>query len=168
MTRSAETGAAVCRGSGRGNRTPIAWFKARKRTVSPSPLMQSALRESNPPVQLGRLVPEPIGQGHVLVSCQLLVVVGNFHTVSRPSLDSLELSATANCQLPTANCQLPTANCPASLGWKPNCQRSSEHREGRLKGGRRKAEGGRRFILHSSDFILSKWDWWASNPHRPV
>ena len=52
-------------GSGRGNRTPIAWFKARKRTVSPSPLVQSALRESNPPVQLGRLVPEPIGQGHV-------------------------------------------------------------------------------------------------------
>jgi hypothetical protein len=27
---------------------------------------ESALRESNPPVQLGRLVPAPIGQGHVL------------------------------------------------------------------------------------------------------
>ena len=66
MTRSAAACQAVCRGSGRGNRTPIAWFKARKRTVSPSPVVQSALRESNPPVQLGRLVPEPIGQGHVL------------------------------------------------------------------------------------------------------
>ena len=55
----------VRKGSGRGNRTPIAWFKARRRTISPSPLVQSALRESNPPVQLGRLVPEPIGQGHV-------------------------------------------------------------------------------------------------------
>lgn len=55
----------VRKGSGRGSRTPIAWFKARKRTVGPSPLVQSALRESNPPVQLGRLVPEPIGQGHV-------------------------------------------------------------------------------------------------------
>ena len=29
--------------------------------------IQSARRESNPPIQLGRLVPEPIGQGHELV-----------------------------------------------------------------------------------------------------
>ena len=157
MTRSAETGAAVCRGSGRGNRTPIAWFKARKRTVSPSPLMQSALRESNPPVQLGRLVPEPIGQGHVLVSCQLLVVscwllvvVGNFHTVSRPSLDSLELSATANCQLPTANCQLPTANCQLpSIAWlEAELSKIIRAPGGTLE--RRKAEGGRRKAIHPS------------------
>lgn len=28
--------------------------------------IKSALRESNPPVQLGKLMPLPIGQGHVL------------------------------------------------------------------------------------------------------
>ena len=30
-------------------------------------LTESALRESNPPVQLGRLVPLPLGQGHGIV-----------------------------------------------------------------------------------------------------
>ena len=30
------------------------------------PLRQSALRESNPPVQLGALAPRPLGQGHVM------------------------------------------------------------------------------------------------------
>ncbi len=34
--------------------------------TTPQSNVQSALRESNPPVQLGRLVPKPIGQGHVL------------------------------------------------------------------------------------------------------
>lgn len=66
LPRNTSSTPLVRKGSGRGNRTPIAWFKARRRTISPSPLVQSALRESNPPVQLGRLVPEPIGQGHVL------------------------------------------------------------------------------------------------------
>ena len=31
-------------------------------------IVKSALRESNPPVQLGRLAPLPLGQGHVQVS----------------------------------------------------------------------------------------------------
>ncbi len=44
--------------SGRRNRTFVAWFKARRPTADRSPIrFQSALRESNPPVQLGRLMP---------------------------------------------------------------------------------------------------------------
>ncbi len=44
--------------SGRRGRTSVAWFKARGPTASRSPItFQSALRESNPPVQLGRLMP---------------------------------------------------------------------------------------------------------------
>jgi hypothetical protein len=43
----------------------VSWFKARQPTVSRSPIDESALRESNPPNQLGRLEPLPLGQGHV-------------------------------------------------------------------------------------------------------
>ena len=55
---------------GRRNRTYDSWFKARQPTVSTIPGMiishcQSALRESNPPLQLGRLAPLPLGQGHM-------------------------------------------------------------------------------------------------------
>ena len=50
--------------SGRRGRTSVAWFKARGPTASRSPIrFQSALRESNPPRQLGRLEPKPFGQG---------------------------------------------------------------------------------------------------------
>ena len=51
--------------SGRRGRTSVFWFKARKPTASRSPItFQSALRELNPPRQLGRLAPLPLGQGH--------------------------------------------------------------------------------------------------------
>src|SRR5208282_391341 len=46
------------KGSGRRGRTFVFWFKARRPTADRSPIaFQSALRESNPPVQLGRLMP---------------------------------------------------------------------------------------------------------------
>src|SRR5882672_5421959 len=50
---------------GRRSRTFVSWFKARQHAVSPSPITKSVLRESNPPRQLGRLAPLPLGQGHV-------------------------------------------------------------------------------------------------------
>ena len=52
--------------SGRRSRTSVSWFKARRPTASRSPsiVFQSALWESNPPRQLGRLAPLPLGQGH--------------------------------------------------------------------------------------------------------
>ncbi len=51
--------------SGRRVRTFVAWFKARKPTTSRSPItFQSALRELNPPRQVGSLAPLPLGQGH--------------------------------------------------------------------------------------------------------
>jgi hypothetical protein len=52
--------------SGRRGRTFVSWFKARQPTASRSPITftKSALRESNPPNQLGGLVPLPLGQGH--------------------------------------------------------------------------------------------------------
>ena len=68
--------------SGRGIRTPIAWFKAKQRTVGPSPdagrspwargqtnrasapMTESALRESNPRSRFGRPAPVPFGQEH--------------------------------------------------------------------------------------------------------
>ena len=62
QTRSA------CRSSGRRIRTSTTWFKARQPTVSRSPTCyrcKSALWESNPPRQLGRLAPLPLGQGHI-------------------------------------------------------------------------------------------------------
>ena len=49
---------------GGGFEPPSSWFKARQPTVSRSPTVRSALRESNPPGQLGRLAPLPLGQGH--------------------------------------------------------------------------------------------------------
>ena len=50
--------------SGRRGRTFVAWFRARKPTTSRSPIVfQSALWELNPPRQLGRLEPQPLGQG---------------------------------------------------------------------------------------------------------
>jgi hypothetical protein len=54
----------VRQSSGSRVRTRVARAKGRQPTVSRSPI-KSALRESNPPVQLGRLMPLPIGQGHV-------------------------------------------------------------------------------------------------------
>jgi hypothetical protein len=53
--------------SGRRGRTFVSWFKARQPTASRSPITftQSALRESNPPFQFGRLTPLPLGQGHI-------------------------------------------------------------------------------------------------------
>ena len=51
------------KGSGRRGRTFVAWFKARRPTASRSPIKyKSALWESNPPRQLGRLEPLPLGQ----------------------------------------------------------------------------------------------------------
>ena len=54
--------------SGRRCRTSASWFNARWPPVSRSPILKcrkSALWESNPPRQLGRLEPLPLGQGHV-------------------------------------------------------------------------------------------------------
>src|SRR6185369_9761669 len=50
------------RGAGLEPASPL--FKARQPAVSRSPNAQSALRESNPPRQVGSLTPLPLGQGH--------------------------------------------------------------------------------------------------------
>ena len=50
------------RGAGLEPASPL--FKARQPAVGRSPNTQSALRESDPPRQLGRLAPLPLGQGH--------------------------------------------------------------------------------------------------------
>lgn len=55
--------------SGRRTRTFTTCFKGRRPTVSRPPILdsgpRSALRESNPPCQIGSLGPSPLGQGHV-------------------------------------------------------------------------------------------------------
>ena len=49
------------------NRTCASWFKARHHYQQQLPrIVKSALRESNPPCQVGSLEPLPLGQEHVL------------------------------------------------------------------------------------------------------
>ena len=54
------------KGSGSRYRTRVSWFKARRPTISRSPIGRSAMRESNPPRQVGSLAPLPLGQGHTM------------------------------------------------------------------------------------------------------
>ena len=94
------------RSSGRRGRTSVSWVKARRPTASRSPITsstRSALRESNPPSQLGRLGPLPIGQGHVRRK----------ERESNPQGSSL-VPTTAARRCPRAGCRRQSA-CPSTL-----------------------------------------------------
>ena len=97
---------ASVRSSGRRGRTSVSWVKARRPTASRSPITsstRSALRESNPPSQLGRLGPLPIGQGHVRRK----------ERESNPQGSSL-VPTTAARRCPRAGCRRQSA-CPSTL-----------------------------------------------------
>lgn len=52
--------------AGAGIEPAHSWFKATDFYQQKLPRIESALRESNPPVQIGSLAPLPLGQGHAL------------------------------------------------------------------------------------------------------
>lgn len=59
--------------AGAGIEPADSWFKATDFYQQKLPRIESALRESNPPVQIGSLAPLPLGQGHASLSFHSLL-----------------------------------------------------------------------------------------------